>query len=98
MLGEAFKIVRVFNGLTQQELAADLGVSHSFLSQIESGKRNPTLATVEAFSQRFRIPVSSLMFFSEQLTSGESDRDGNSRIRFGRKVLGALMRVTEAAE
>lgn len=98
MIGEAFKIIRVFNGLTQQQLSSDLNISHSFLSQIESGKRNPTLATIEAFARRFRIPVSSLMLFSEQLRPAETESDNKSRIRFGRKLLEALTRVSETAQ
>lgn len=98
MIGEAFKIIRVFNGLTQQDLSTDLNISHSFLSQIESGKRNPTLTTVESFAKRFKIPVSSLMLFSEQLSPLENESDGKSRLRFGRRLLSALSRISETAQ
>jgi transcriptional regulator with XRE-family HTH domain len=97
MIGEAFKIVRVFNDMTQQELAGKLGISHSYLSQIESSKRTPTLDTVSAFSAYFRIPVSALMFFSEQLTPKESGGDMESRMAFGRKLIGLLSRIERAA-
>lgn len=93
MIGETFKIVRVFNKMTQQELAAELGLSHSYLSQIESNKRTPTLGTVAAFAAYFGIPVSSLMFFSEQLKPSESIGDKDARLAFGRKFIGFLSRV-----
>jgi transcriptional regulator with XRE-family HTH domain len=98
MIGEAIKIIRVFNSLTQQELAKNLNISDSYLSQIESGKRTPTLDTIKAVSRMFGIPVSSLMFFSEQLDD-DSDVEGNrSRAAFGRRLLNALARIEQAAE
>lgn len=93
MIGETFKIVRVFNNMTQQELAAELGLSHSYLSQIESNKRTPTLDTIAAFAAHFGIPVSALMFFSEQLKPRETGGDKEARLAFGRKFIGFLSRV-----
>lgn len=98
MIGEAIKIIRVFNSLTQQELAKALNISDSYLSQIESGKRTPTLDTIKAVSRMFGIPMSSLMFFSEQLDE-DSDAEGTrSRAAFGRRLLNALARIEQAAE
>jgi transcriptional regulator with XRE-family HTH domain len=98
MIGEAFRIVRVFNNMTQQELASRLEISAGYLSQIESNKRNPTLETVKSFSEFFGISVSSLMFFSEQLGSGEGEKDRASRMAFGHKILGLLTRIDRMAE
>lgn len=97
MIGEAIKIIRIFNGLTQQELAHDLGISDSYLSQIESGKRTPTLETVSAISSQFRIPVSSLMFFSEQLGSDKTPIDRERRLAFGRRLIEFLSKVERSA-
>ncbi len=98
MIGEAFKIIRVFNNMTQQELATKLGISDSYLSQIESGKRTPTLDTIRSFSDYFKIPVSSLMFFSEQLTPSEDQDDRQARLTFGRKILGMLARIDRLSQ
>lgn len=95
MIGEAIKIIRVFNGMNQQGLASALEISDSYLSQIESGKRTPTLETIKAVSRQFGIPVSSLLFFSEQLDT-DKDADGEkSRLAFGRRLLNALGRVEQ---
>lgn len=96
MIGEAIKIIRVFNGLTQQDLAGTLGISDSYLSQIESGKRQPTLETISAISSEFRIPVSSLMFFSEQLGSDQSPTDRERRLAFGKRLIEFLSKVERA--
>jgi transcriptional regulator with XRE-family HTH domain len=98
MIGEAIKIIRVFNGMTQQELAKTLDISDSYLSQIESGKRTPTLETMSAISKTFRIPVSSLMFFSEQLGSDRNPRDRERRLAFGRRLIEFLSKAERAAE
>lgn len=98
MLGEAVKIIRVFNGLNQQELADSLKISASYLSQIESGKRTPGMDTVHMISRQFHIPVSSLIFFAEQLESDGSDDDREKRLAFGRRILSGLAGIAKAAE
>jgi len=97
MIGEAIKIIRVFNGMNQQELAKALGISDSYLSQIESGKRTPTLDTIKDVSRKFGVPVSSLLFFAEQLETNEDAEGNHSRLAFGRRLLNALTRIEQAA-
>ncbi|WP_373529975.1 helix-turn-helix transcriptional regulator [Nostoc sp.] len=67
MLSEALRLMRVFYDLTQKELAEKLGISKSYLSEIESGKKTPTLELLNRYSEFFDIPASSIMFFSESL-------------------------------
>jgi transcriptional regulator with XRE-family HTH domain len=67
MLHDALRLMRVYHNLTQKQLAESLGISKSHLSEIESGKKNPTLEMLEKYSQVFKMPVSSIMFFSENL-------------------------------
>ncbi len=43
MLGEALRLIRVFHDLKQNELARQLGVSQSHLSDIERGEKTPSL-------------------------------------------------------
>lgn len=67
MLHEALRLMRVFHDLPQKELAEKLGISKSYLSEIESGKKTPTLDLLNRYSDLFDIPVSSIMFFGESL-------------------------------
>ncbi|WP_334037947.1 helix-turn-helix transcriptional regulator [Burkholderia gladioli] len=67
MLGEALRLVRVYHDLSQSQLCAELGVSNSYVSEIESGKKQPTLELLQKYSAEFNIPISSLMFFAENL-------------------------------
>lgn len=65
MLNEALRLMRVFHDLTQKELAEKLGISKSHLSEIESGKKIPTLDLLKRYSDVFDVSMSSIMFFAE---------------------------------
>lgn len=71
MLSEALRLIRVFHDLKQFEVADRLGVSKSHISEIEKGTKTPSLELLEKYSVEFRIPVSSIMFFSEALPNAQ---------------------------
>lgn len=85
MLNEALRLVRVYHNLTQTQLSYDLGISNSFLSEIESGKKNPSLDLVEKYGKKFDLPVSSLIFFSENLENPSPTK--NIRLSIARKAI-----------
>ena len=56
--GKAIRIARAVRGVSQQELAREMGVQASYISMIEQGKRNnPNLSRV---SHALRLPPSLL--------------------------------------
>jgi len=67
MLNEALRLIRVYHDLSQTELRAGLGVSHSHISEIESGKKQPSLDLLQKYSDFFEVPLSSLLFFAENI-------------------------------
>ena len=69
MLNEALRLVRVYHDMKQSEAADKLGISRSYLSEIESNKKKPNLELVEKYATVFSMPVSSILFFSEQVGS-----------------------------
>jgi transcriptional regulator with XRE-family HTH domain len=71
MLNEALRLIRVYHDLTQTQLCSEIGISNSHLSEIEKGKKQPSLDLLSRYSDRFNIPTSSLLFFSENLDSGK---------------------------
>lgn len=70
MLGEALRLIRVFHDMKQTELARELGVSQSHLSDVERGEKTPSHELVEKYAKLFDVPVSSIWFFDEKLSAG----------------------------
>jgi transcriptional regulator with XRE-family HTH domain len=96
MLNEALRLMRVFNDLSQKELAEKLGISKSYISEIESGKKTPTLELLNRYSDNFDIPTSSIMFFAESL-----DKDTKSeklRVFVSSKILAILNVIAERSD
>uniref|UniRef100_A0A7C5RDL7 XRE family transcriptional regulator n=1 Tax=Thermus caliditerrae TaxID=1330700 RepID=A0A7C5RDL7_9DEIN len=46
-VGSIIKRRRIELGLTQQEVAEQVGISRQYVAEIEAGRRKPTLATLE---------------------------------------------------
>jgi transcriptional regulator with XRE-family HTH domain len=93
MLGSALRCIRVFHDLKQGEAATKLGISRSYLSEIESGAKEATLQLVQRYAEVFGLPASSILFFSENL--GRPSAHADARRFVAGKIL-ALMRFLEA--
>lgn len=95
MLAEALRLIRVFHDMKQNELADRLGLSRSHLSELESGKKQPTLKLMERYSSEFGIPVSSILFFSEKLDEPTNLSVPENRVRgvIAQKVITFLQLV-----
>lgn len=96
MFGEALRLVRAFHDVNQTELADALGISRSYLSEIESGKKVPSLDLLQRYSSHFDIPLSSLILFSEN--TGESQRDLNVKSMLGRKAIAILQWIEKKSD
>jgi len=59
-LGSRLKDLRLKAGLTLRELARKAGVSPSFVSQIENGKSQPSVATLYTFAQLLDVSIDEL--------------------------------------
>lgn len=71
MINEALRLFRVFNDLKLFEMAEKLGISPSYLSEIEKGKKDPSLKLLEKYSEVFNISTSSILNFSEKLENNQ---------------------------
>jgi len=70
-IGSQIKEIRKKKGIKQYELAESVGISKSYLSQVEKDLRNPSTECLEAISFKLSIPLSILFFKSIE----ESDID-----------------------
>jgi len=91
MLSEALRLIRVFHDLSQTELAERLKLSKSYLSEIESGRKTPTIDVVEKYALEFKIPASSIFFFSEKIS--DDARGERAQEAIAAKVLDFLRLV-----
>ena len=100
MLSEALRLIRVFHDMKQNELANRLGISKSYLSEIESGKKQPRMDLIERYSSVFGIPSSSILFFAENLDRPSDLAPAARRARgvIARKVIYFLKLVEERTE
>lgn len=99
MLAEALRLVRVFHDMKQNELAERLQISKSYLSEIESGKKSPTIDLIDRYSREFAIPVSSIMFFAEELESPSTPRAvDRARGTIAQKIINFLRLIEDRTE
>lgn len=69
-LNEALRLIRVYHDMSRAELIQGIGISKSFLSEIESGSKAVSLETVQKYADFFGLPPSSILFLGESLAKG----------------------------
>jgi transcriptional regulator with XRE-family HTH domain len=62
MLGPRLRAIRLRRGLSLRELARRLALSPSSISQIETGKMQPSVRTLYAFVSEFGVTVDEVLF------------------------------------
>jgi transcriptional regulator with XRE-family HTH domain len=88
LINEALKVLRLYWGKSQSTLASDLGISQSYLSEIESGRKEVTLDLLQRYSNALKIPLSRLLFFAEAMEGAPKPTRG--RLFVAGKVLDLL--------
>lgn len=66
LVGKNLRRLRLARGLTQEGLAHDADVAPSFLSQIENGKRSPTVTMLQTLADALGASV--IEFFADAKT------------------------------
>jgi transcriptional regulator with XRE-family HTH domain len=70
-LGHAVKLRRQELGLTQEQLANDTDLHQRWISNVETGKRNPSYASLRRLAAGLNLTASELLVQAEGL-----ERDG----------------------
>jgi transcriptional regulator with XRE-family HTH domain len=66
-LGQAVKERREQLGVTQEALANDTGIHQRYLSNVETGKRNPSYASLRRLAAGLGLSASQLIARAEQI-------------------------------
>jgi transcriptional regulator with XRE-family HTH domain len=72
VIGEALRLIRVFHDKKSKDLAVELGISPSYLSEIENGHKRPSLELIDRYAEVFRTKPSVILFFAEELGQGRA--------------------------
>lgn len=67
MEGKALKAIRAFHHLTLSEISEKTGLSKSYISELESGKKEITYKVLDAYEKNFDISKSLIFLLSEAL-------------------------------
>lgn len=92
MIGEALRLLRIFNGYKSVEVAEQIGTSQGYISEIENGHKQPSLDILEKYAKMFDMKLSTLMLFAESIEDGERDKRG---VRAKQYVARAGMKLLE---
>ena len=76
-IGRRLAAYRAERGLRVAELAREIGVTPSLISQIERGQSRPSVSTLFALAQALDVPVDA--FFREPAAAGPVAAEGQSR-------------------
>ncbi len=60
-LGKNLKRIRTEKDISQGDIARELGVSRGFVSNLENGKTNPTLATIARVADALGVSTDELL-------------------------------------
>jgi transcriptional regulator with XRE-family HTH domain len=80
-LGGRLRQVRLNSGLSLREVARQLGVSPSFVSQLENGKSQPSVATLYSLAQLLEVSIDQLFApaAAAEIAAGASAANPRSR-------------------
>jgi transcriptional regulator with XRE-family HTH domain len=59
-LGDRVRALRAAKGWTQERLVEASGLDRSFIAQIESGRRNPSLRTIARLARGLQVEIADL--------------------------------------
>ncbi len=96
MIGEALRYLRVFNDYTTLKLAKEIKLSQSYISEIENGKKQPTLQVIEKYAELFSIKPSTILLFSEALDEDKAHKKTGTKQRVAYAGM-KLLKIIEKA-
>lgn len=86
-IGATLKRLRLLYGDSAKNFAKELNISASYLSEIENGKKDPSLGLLNKYSQFLGIKLSSIMMMVED------DNHTENKKNMSTKIVGSTMQL-----
>lgn len=90
-MGEALRLLRIFNGYKSAQLAELLGLSQSYISELENNKKQPTLDVLDRYAKLLNMKKSTLMMFAESLDIEKEKLDKKQKVAYAGMMLLRIM-------
>jgi len=81
-LSQALRLLRIYSDISQGEMAMSLKFKNNVLSELENGRREVTLKTLEKYADVFKIEVKDITFFAQQI-----EENGNIKKEIFDKII-----------
>jgi len=97
-MGKQIKTLRQARGMSQEKLSERISINSKYLSAIERGKANPTLAVLTRLADSLKVGVPDLFNYElepkelAQLVAGLIAEGDEIKLRLAAKVLNAICR------
>ena len=95
-IGEVLKKLRLLYSVSAKDLAHDIDISPSYLSEIENSKKTPSLELLNKYSQIFEIKVSTIMLMAEDYS--ENKRKSKPEMFIQKRLIKILNKHTDELE
>ena len=67
MFAKVLKMLRVSNDLTIKELAEKTGISASYISDLENGrKKEPSIEIIQKYSEALNVSIDTIVYFTKE--------------------------------
>ena len=93
MYGQTLKQLRTVFGYSAKDMSKELDLSASYLSEIENGKKMPSLQILESYARVFNMKLSTIVLLTEE--QDKLSQEGKGKIFVRQMMLKTLAKYGE---
>lgn len=93
MYGQTLKQLRTVFGYSAKDMSKELDLSASYLSEIENGKKTPSLQILESYARVFNMKLSTIVLLTEE--QDKLSQEGKAKIFVRQMMLKTLAKYGE---
>lgn len=93
MYGQTLRQLRTVFGYTAKDMSKELDLSASYLSEIENGKKTPSLQTLESYARVLNMKLSTIVLLTEE--QDKLSKEGKGKLFVRQMMLKTLAKYGE---